>query len=223
MTTFLTRGHAASHNERALLCAAQRGDSRAQEVLLRRYEPLVRHTVWRLRLPCRCDRDDIAQEARLALLRAIRAWQPDRGPFCAFAAHCVRTKTASALTAARARKHQPLSQALSLDWSAPPSTNPFMRAPLDEEGPRTRYSLAAPVAQADGDPARAVLVREQLTAVRAAWPRLTEKERDVLAGALDGKSYRQLAADLDCTVKAIDGALRRARRKLGAPQVPTVS
>ncbi|MBV9715463.1 MAG: helix-turn-helix domain-containing protein [Solirubrobacterales bacterium] len=70
MTTTLTRGHAASHNEQALLRAAQRGDRQAQEELLRRYEPLVRHTVWRLPLPCRCDREDFAQDARLALLAA---------------------------------------------------------------------------------------------------------------------------------------------------------
>ena len=41
MTTFLTRGHVASHNEQALLRAAQGGDRRAQEELLCRYEPLV--------------------------------------------------------------------------------------------------------------------------------------------------------------------------------------
>jgi RNA polymerase sporulation-specific sigma factor len=217
MITSLTRGHAASDNELALLCAAQREDRRAQEELLRRYEPLVRHTVWRLHLPCRCDRDDIAQEARLALLRAIRAWQPERGPFCAFAAHCVRTKTASAVSAARARKHQPLSHALSLDWCIDSSPGR-----LHEEGVPT-YSLATRIAaQGDDDPARAVLVREQLDAVRAAWPTLSEKERDVLAGVLDGRTYRQLAAELDCTLKAIDGALRRARRKLAVAEVLAV-
>ena len=101
MTTSLARGHVASSHEHALLLAAQRGDRRAQEELLRRYEPLVGHIVRRLRLPCRCERADIAQEARIALLGAIRAWQPARGPFHPFAAHCVHTKTATALSTAR--------------------------------------------------------------------------------------------------------------------------
>jgi len=69
------------------------------------------------------------------------------------------------------------------------------------------------------DTARDVLVREQLAAVRAVWPSLTEKERDVLAGVLNGRTYRQLAAELDCTLKSVDGALRRARRKLAAEEV----
>ena len=117
MTTSLARGSVASSHERALLLAAQRGDARAQEELLRRYEPIVIHVVRRLRLPRRCERADIAQEARIALLGAIRAWQPRRGPFAPFAVRCVRTKTATALSSARTHKHQLLGRASSLHYS----------------------------------------------------------------------------------------------------------
>ena len=80
MNSTSTRGPAGGTRQR-LLEAAQRGDPAAQEELVRRFEPLVQRVVWRLRLPPYCERDDLAQEARIGLLAAIRRWRPDRGPF----------------------------------------------------------------------------------------------------------------------------------------------
>jgi RNA polymerase sigma factor (sigma-70 family) len=98
MSTSRPRG-TASANQRALLLAAQNDHHPAQEELLRRYEPLIGAIVARLRLPGGCEPADIAQEARLGLLRAIRAWQPERGPFPAFAALCARNQALRALDA----------------------------------------------------------------------------------------------------------------------------
>src|SRR5438045_1362193 len=53
---------------RRLVQAAQRGDRRAEDELVSRYEPLVQHTVWSLKLPSWCEREDLAQEARLGLV-----------------------------------------------------------------------------------------------------------------------------------------------------------
>ena len=100
---------------RELIEAAQRGDVAAQEELVRRFEPLVQRVVWKLWIPRGCDREDIAQEARVGLLRAIRAWRPERGPFPAFADRCVSNQALLAIQAASARKHQVLSLAVSLD------------------------------------------------------------------------------------------------------------
>jgi DNA-directed RNA polymerase specialized sigma subunit len=56
-----------------LITAAQAGDPAAERELLRRYEPLVQRVVWKLRLPPGCEREDLAQEARVGLVAAIRA------------------------------------------------------------------------------------------------------------------------------------------------------
>ena len=48
---------------------------------MRRYEPLIGAILAGLRLPSGCERSDIAQEARIGLVRAIWAWRPERGPF----------------------------------------------------------------------------------------------------------------------------------------------
>jgi RNA polymerase sigma factor (sigma-70 family) len=195
MTTSHRRGRAASLHERALLSAARQGDRCAQDELLRRYEPLIRRTVAGLRLPCCCDRSDITQEAWLGLIAAIRAWQPTRGPFPAFAARCVSRKAFSALDGIGARKHQLLSHAVALDSASSP---------------------AAPGEAGSGfaDPVATLLVREELDALLDALATLGAKERCLVAGAANDKSHQQLAGELGLTSRGVETALRRARRKL---------
>jgi len=211
MTTSHRRGHAASLHECALLSAAQRDDRRAQEELLRRYEPLIRRTVGRLRLPCCCDRSDITQEAWLGLIAAIRAWEPSRGPFPAFAARCVSSKATNALDRVGARKHQLLSHALAPNSSSSPI------AP-GEGGHAIGHHWQPEPDSALADPVAALLVREQLAGVLAALSTLSAKERSLVAGALNGKSHQQLADELGYTRRAVETALRRARRKLAAQE-----
>ena len=212
MATSRAPGRGASLHLCALLDAAQRGDWRALDELLRRYEPLIRAVVARVRLPYGCERDELAQEARLGVFDAIRAWQPDRGPFGAFAAHCARAHVIKALDRAGARKHQPLSRAISLD-SSPAWTTP--RDPGENMGRNSLRDRPASPSRLD-QPAAVLLAREQLDGVLAALPALTAKERAALTGVLNGKSHQQLAAEQGSTRKAVALALRRARRKLAA-------
>jgi RNA polymerase sigma factor (sigma-70 family) len=219
-------GGTASVNQRALLLAAKNDHNPALEELMRCYEPLIGAIVASLRLPCGCERADVAQEARLGLLQAIRAWQPARGPFRAFAALCARNQALKALDAAGARKHQLLSRARSLDDHEPRAKAPLkllentmpaagvrepgesqLNAPLGEQLPST---------STDADPLRIVIAREQLDAVIAARQTMTACERHVLAGMLNDKSQRQLAAELGWSRKTVMLAQRRAREKLAA-------
>jgi RNA polymerase sporulation-specific sigma factor len=211
MTSFVVAGPASSRHEHELLSAAQRGDRRAQEELLGRYEPLVRATVRRLRLPARVDSEDIAQEARVGLLSAIRGWRPDRGPFAAFTARCVRNQAIKALNTAGAEKHKLLSCALSLH-SAPIG----MPEPDDQAGAPRDLDIPSRMAQ----PEATLLAREQLATVCAALAVLTRKERLALSGTLNGRSHRELAEAQGVTPKAVSLALRRARDKLAQDGTP---
>ena len=170
------RGAASARNR--LLEAAQHGDLDAHEQLARLYEPLVQRVVWKLKLPLGCEREDLAQEARVGLLAAIRAWRPERGPFPAFADRCVSNQALLALEATAAHKHQVLSRAISLDapqdWRASPSH--------DRPSPALIETLAARRDTAT-DPELRLLVHEQLTSVRRALPSLTASERAGLAMA----------------------------------------
>jgi RNA polymerase sporulation-specific sigma factor len=210
MSDSLTRA-GRTDTARRLLRAAQRGDLGAQEELVRRYEPLVQRVVWRLRLPRGCDREDLAQEARVGLLAAIRAWRSERGPFPAFADRCVTNQALLALQAACAHKHQVLSLAISLDSPQERSASPV----ADGRAPALLDTLAAP-RDPRADPEARLLVLEQLTGVLRALPALTPSERAGLAMALNGQSYKRLSPTLNGTPKAASQAAYRARRKLAA-------
>ena len=43
---------------------------------------------------------------------------------------------------------------------------------------------------------------------------LSDLEKEVLQSYLDGKSYQEIASDLDRQAKSIDNALQRVKRKL---------
>jgi RNA polymerase sporulation-specific sigma factor len=210
MTSSLVRDGGAGSARDRLLKAAQHGDLGAQEELVRCYEPLVQRVVWKLRLPRGCEREDLAQEARVGLLAAIRAWRPERGPFPAFADRCVTNQALLALQAACARKHQVLSLAISLDCPQERSANP-----ADDGRAVLLDTLAAP-RDTRADPEARLLVLEQLKSVLRALPELTPSERAGLAMALNGESYKRLRPTLSGTPKAASQAAYRARRKLAA-------
>ena len=199
MTTFTLAASAASRSERALLLAAYHADQGAQEELVRRYEPLVQATLRRMKLPARSDRDDLAQEARLALLNAIRAWRPGEGAFPALAQRCVLNHLIMKLDAAGRHKHRVLDHALSLN------------APLGSDGELT---LLERLPAHTADPERCAIVNAQLAAIRDALPSLSERERSAIQGALNGHSQKDLAARQHTTPKAIHLNEARGRRKL---------
>lgn len=199
-----------SATNRWLLEAAQQGDRAAQDDLLRRYEPLVQRVVRKLSRPPGYEREDLAQEARIGLASAIRAWRPERGPFSAFAVRCVRNQALHAVRAAGAHKHQILSRAISLD---PPKG----RCSTDRGGqPGGALLDKLRVHDPRSDPEARLLISEQLIRIRGALPTLTASERRALAGTLADQSYQRLAPVLRLTPKATEHAVERARRKLAA-------
>src|SRR3954451_1063382 len=110
-----------SEPERRLILAARRGDATAQARILTQYEPMTQSVARRLYLPG-SEPQDLAQEARLALLDATRTWDPERGvPFSNFAWLCATREARNALKAARANKHRLLTTAASLAQAEAPA------------------------------------------------------------------------------------------------------
>jgi RNA polymerase sigma factor (sigma-70 family) len=165
-------------------------------------KPIRRHP------PPGCERKDLAQEARIGLVAAIRAWRPRRGPFPAFASRCVRNQALLAVQAAARYKHQLLTRAISLnDKHGGDTTAGDDHTPLPLlDALATTDTRTIPEAQ--------LLVTEQLRSVVLALPTLTERERRALAGTLDGHSYAELGPMLGGSTKAASHAADRARRKL---------
>ena len=197
--------------ERRIICAARDGEPAAQRRLLMLYEPMLRHIVGRLYLPGG-DRDDLLQETRLALLDAARRWEPARKvPFRCFAWLCAQREARERVTSARARKHEVLTTALSLDWHA------GQDSPHDglcfEPGADSK-ELPEPVASVETDPVAKAMARERLLLVVARTRTLSPLERRALAGSANDQSRREIAGKLGIRERGVNNALQRARRKL---------
>src|SRR3954453_14337202 len=101
-------------SERRMILAARRGDATAQARVLSQYEPMMRLIARRLYLPGG-EPDDLAQEARMGLLDALRCWDPARGvPFSNFAWLCATREARNAVKTAWTTKHHLLTKATPL-------------------------------------------------------------------------------------------------------------
>jgi RNA polymerase sporulation-specific sigma factor len=187
--------------EKRLIRAARRGDRAAETRLLNLYEPMARRIARTLHMPGG-EREDLAQEARLGILDAIRAWDPERRvPFKSFAWLCAVRQARMAVNAACAGKHQPLNGARTLHRIA------------GENGHALEDTLEA-TGRPDEDPVAKTLGRERLRGILQRAPTLTELERRALALSFSDHNHRDCAASLGVGERAINNALQRARRKL---------
>ncbi len=171
------------------------GDSSAGESLVRRYNRLVR---------CCCrplflmggDQEDLIQEGMLGLTLAIRSYDESRtASFRTHAARCIRTRLYTAIRDAASTTHAPLNESV----------------PLEPDDP-------AWLSYQD-DPETLVVDRETFQErLRQYRQQLTPLEEQVLALYLQGLSYQEIAQRLDRSVKSVDNAVQRIRRKLQSPR-----
>lgn len=150
------------------------------------------------------DRDDVEQEAMLGLLAAIRGYDPDRGAsFQNFAALVIRRRLQTAVRLALTLRHAPLNQSRRGAYVVEDELVDLVELEHDR-----RADVAELVEQR-------LELREL---VDMAEHGLTALESQALAGVRAGRTYADIAAELDVDVKAIDNALVRvnlkARRRL---------
>ena len=109
----------------------------------------------RFRLPDGLDREDVAQEARVAFLRAVARWRPERGPFAPFARTCVRNYLVNAIDRAGAHKHQILSHARAMTAPTQPTaiSTASPTLPRGTPTPTARSPVATPIPRPWSSPA----------------------------------------------------------------------
>ncbi len=178
------------------------GDARAEEELIERYTRLVRICA-RPYFLAGGDSEDLTQEGLMGLLNAIRSYNPKSGTaFRPFAEVCIRNRILEAVRSASRKKHDPLNGGVSLEYVI-----------LSEEEARQSPELQPEVFSRS--PEEQVLARESEKEFYSTFSRcLSSFETEVLFRFLDGLSYRQIAAEVGRTEKAVDNAVQRIRRKL---------
>ena len=183
----------------SLLRLASAGDRLAEEQLAVRYSRLVRICARPFFL-AGGDSEDLTQEGMLGLLSAIREYDPSQQTsFRTFAEACIRNRLITAIKSASRLKHLPLNEGVSLEDV------------LSEE---TSQSVASPKAFRRV-PEEQVLARESADEIFHTFSRcLSQLEKEVLTLFLDGLSYEEMAERLGRSVKSVDNAVQRIRRKL---------
>lgn len=178
------------------------GDSRAEEVLIKRYKNFVLAKS-RSYFLVGAGREDIVQEGMIGLYKAVRDYKIDRlASFRAFAELCITRQIITAIKAATRQKHQPLNSYVSLN-----------KPIYDEESDRTLLDILKGTKL--NNPEELFVSKETYDLIENQISEmLSTLEFNVLQEYLNGKSYQDIADTLDKHVKSVDNALQRVKRKL---------
>ncbi len=181
---------------------ARAGSVLDQEYLINKYRSYVRAKA-RSYFLIGADREDIIQEGMIGLYKAIRDFRSDKlASFKAFAELCITRQIITAIKTATRQKHIPLNSYVSLN-----------RPIYDEDSDRTLLDIM-PGTQVL-DPEELLINTEEVGSMETKITEiLSDLEWQVLNSYLDGKSYLEIAEDLQRHVKSIDNALQRVKRKL---------
>ena len=184
------------HTSLELAQKAAGGDPDAEEVLVSEYAWLVRACA-RPYFLTGGDGEDLIQEGMLGLLSAVRTFDPTKGvKFSTYAEFCVKRRIYSAIRSASGNKHTPLNSYISLESPQ-----------LDENNTQSTSFLR--------DPEDFVIARESADEVeRLLYGALSRFESSVLELYLEGMSYKDMAVRLSKSIKSVDNAVQRIRKKL---------
>jgi len=191
-----------SRSDEDIVMEAKSGNIIALEFLINKYKNFVKAKA-RSYFLIGADREDIIQEGMIGLYKAIRDFRGDKlSSFRAFAELCITRQIITAIKTATRQKHIPLNSYVSLN-----------KPIYDEDSDRTLLDILSGTKITD--PEALMINREEYNDIEYKMGEiLSELEWKVLALYLEGKSYQEIAVDLQRHVKSIDNALQRVKRKL---------
>ena len=181
---------------------AKDGDEFATEYLISKYKNFVRVKAKSYFL-VGADREDIIQEGMIGLYKSIRDFRADKlSSFRAFAELCITRQIITEIKTATRQKHIPLNSYVSLN-----------KPIYDEDSDRTMLDVLS--SNKVSDPEEVFISTELSSDLREKIKQnLSELESQVLQSYLEGKSYQEMAKELNRHVKSIDNALQRVKRKI---------
>ncbi|MCL6471273.1 MAG: RNA polymerase sporulation sigma factor SigH [Firmicutes bacterium] len=186
-----------------LVATAKKGNDAALEFLLNKYKNFVRLKA-RAYFLIGADWDDLVQEGMIGLYKAIRDYQEDKqSSFRAFAELCITRQIITAIKTATRQKHLPLNSYVSLN------------SPVYFEDESNRMLMDLLSGTEIADPIDLVISGEEMQSIKTSFGEiLSDLEARVLKLYIDGKSYQEIADELNRHVKSIDNALQRVKRKI---------
>lgn len=193
-----------------IVTLAAEGEVFAEEYIINKYKAQVKAKTKSYFL-IGADRDDIYQEGMIGLYKAIRDFKSDKlASFRGFAELCITRQIITAIKTATRQKHIPLNSYVSLN-----------KPIYDEESDRTLMDVLSTMHISD--PEELVISKEERQKIEDKMNEvLSPLEIQVIKLYLDGKSYQEIAEELNRHSKSIDNALQRVKRKLEKFLAPLV-
>lgn len=186
-----------------VILLAQNGDMCAADYIIKLHQPILRKKTHAFFFPG-CEKDDVMQEGRIALYKAILDYCPEKNSnFRNFAEVCVTRHMITALKTATRKKHTVLNTAETINRNAFFSNS-------EEEGKQVADFLESN----DLSPEEEFLNKERLGYAKVVVnEKLSGFEKNVLKSHIDGYNYQEIAKQEERSYKAVDNALQRIRIK----------
>ena len=185
-----------------LIVLSKNGDGYATEVLMEKYRNFVRSRS-RTYFLIGADKEDIIQEGMIGLYKAIRDYKPEaQASFKSFAELCITRQIITAIKTATRQKHIPLNSYISLS-----------KPVYDDEN--ERVLLDTVIERKKLDPEEIMIDKERFSSIEEKLSDILSKlEWKVLSKYLEGKSYTEIARQINKSEKSIDNAMQRIKKKI---------
>lgn len=175
----------------------------AIEVLIQRYKRFVRYKI-RANYFVGADKEDLIQEAMIGLFKAICDYNVHKdSTFKSFATLCVTRQISTAFKSAARQKHRPLNTSVSLNL------------PVGTDGDENITLMDTLKGSNAHNPEELIIHQEDLERLKLHMKQtLSSFEWEVLESHTEGRSYQEIAKDMGKSMKSIDNALQRIKRKV---------
>ena len=184
---------------------AKGGNEQATEYILRKYKPVVIKKSNKY-FGGGFEKDDMIQEGMIGLYKAIKSFNDEKdSSFKSFASMCVERQLITAVKGANRKKFSLLNNSVSMNETI-------------EDNENTNQNELEKIIVTDEnkklDPYFSIEKKEFYDSIMNQIDnKLSDLEKRVLNEYLKGIPYTKIAENLNCSVKTVDTALTRVRRK----------
>lgn len=188
-------------SDEEIISKIKNGDKDALNFLLGKYKDLVTMKSNKFFI-IGAEKDDMIQEGFWGLYKAIQAFDPEKqNSFKTFANLCIERQLITVIKTSNRQKNIPLNSSFSLNVSAYDNNDDLSILEILDT-------------QTIEDPLDTIIKKEYYKKVENNIDKnLSQFERNVLNQYIQGKSYTDIAANLETPIKSIDNAIQRIRKK----------
>ncbi|MDE5618865.1 MAG: sigma-70 family RNA polymerase sigma factor [Clostridia bacterium] len=172
-------------DEITLIRAAQSGDMLSAEKVLDNYKPMV-SAISRRYFIAGATHEDAVQEGMIGLFNAVMTYKEDSVKFSTYAYTCIKSRILDAVKSASRNKNKPLNEYVPID---------------------TMFAVADTQDYVMGS----IAGKELESGIKN---ELSDKEYSLLVKYLEGKSYAEIAQCCGISIKGVDNALQKIKRKI---------